>query len=262
MSPAMTHFCSCWLFWIWAWSAAACARLLRLCSLLFVGTLRYAAPNISALIGSNPCRRRDVYFHGTASEWIQGSGRVCPSRGLNLKRQIFRPAMQFRQIAIRHGIPNSWQHMRYIRSETPIVLQISGMCIDLHRLWKQQFSDNLPRIANAATVIGGRAYITFRTRPGPSLYQGGVEIEPSAILGHGQAQEYYQRSSGSAPFGTVSLPVDEIASVGAAMGELNLTLPRDANVCHAISSCSGKASAAARCSLRSGGNSSGNYRRS
>lgn len=200
-----------------------------------------------------------------------GLGQSLSEADLNLKRQIFRPAMQFprqthpaqQQIAIRRGIPKySWQHMRYIRSETPIVLQISGMCIDLHRLWKQQFSDNLPWIANAATVIGGRAYITFRTRPGPSLYQGGVEIEPSAILGHGQAQEYYQRSSGSAPFGTVLLPVDEIASVEGAMGELDLTLPRDANVCHAISSCSGKASAAARCSLRSGGNSSGNYRRS
>jgi AraC-like DNA-binding protein len=100
--------------------------------------------------------------------------------------------------------------------------------IDLHRLWMQRFSDSLPRIADATNVISGRTYISFRTRPGPSLVQGGVEIEPSAVLRHGQAQEYYQRSSGSASFGTMSLPVEDIASVGEAMAGLDLTPPRDA----------------------------------
>jgi hypothetical protein len=80
--------------------------------------------------------------------------------------------------------------------------------IDLHRLWMQRLSDNLPRIADVASVMGGRSYITFRAQPGPSLVQAGVELDPSAILRHGQAPEYYQRSAGSANLGTMSLPIE------------------------------------------------------
>ena len=45
--------------------------------------------------------------------------------------------------------------------------------IDLHRLWMQRFSDNLPRIAHSAAMTG-RAIISFRTEPGPSLLWGGA----------------------------------------------------------------------------------------
>ena len=34
--------------------------------------------------------------------------------------------------------------------------------IDLHRLWMQRFSDNLPRVAHSAAMTG-RAIISFRT---------------------------------------------------------------------------------------------------
>jgi hypothetical protein len=50
--------------------------------------------------------------------------------------------------------------------------------IDLHRLWMQRFSDNLPRIGHSASPTG-RAIISFRTQPGPSLIWGGVELQPS-----------------------------------------------------------------------------------
>jgi AraC-like DNA-binding protein len=99
--------------------------------------------------------------------------------------------------------------------------------IDLHRLWMQRFSDNLPRIADVANIVSGRVYITFRTRPGPSLLQSGIEMEPSAILRHGRAQEYYQRSSGSASFGTMSLPTEDIALAAETILGIDLTTPHD-----------------------------------
>jgi AraC-like DNA-binding protein len=99
---------------------------------------------------------------------------------------------------------------------------------DLHRLWMQRFSDNLPRVCDVANLISGRTYITFRTQPGPALLHAGIEIDQSAILRHGQAQEYFQRSSGSVSFGTMSLPIEDIASVGEVMSGLDLTPPRDA----------------------------------
>jgi AraC-like DNA-binding protein len=99
--------------------------------------------------------------------------------------------------------------------------------IDLHRLWMQRFSESLPRIADVTSLLCGRTYITFRTTPGPSVLWDGIESYPSAILYFGQADEHYQRSSGMADFATMSLPTEDIASVGAAMSGRELTVPRD-----------------------------------
>ena len=98
--------------------------------------------------------------------------------------------------------------------------------INFERLWMQRFSDDLPRIAQVTNATAGRTYITFRTRPGPSLLWDGLEVLQSAILQFG-ANEYYQRSSGSASFGAMSLPIEDIASLGEAIAEVDLTTPRD-----------------------------------
>jgi hypothetical protein len=55
--------------------------------------------------------------------------------------------------------------------------------IDLHHLWMQRFSDNLPRVLHSAAVTG-RAFIIFRTQPGPNLLWGGRETargDPDAL---------------------------------------------------------------------------------
>ena len=98
--------------------------------------------------------------------------------------------------------------------------------VDLHRLWMQRFSDNLPRIIQTAHITG-RAIITFRTQPGPRLLAGGVEIQPTGMIRHSEGETYYQRSSGSACFGSISLPVEDMVSVGAAIAGCNLTPPHD-----------------------------------
>jgi len=99
--------------------------------------------------------------------------------------------------------------------------------IDLHRLWMQRLSDSLPRIADVTSLVSGRAYITFYTKPGPSVFWDGVECHPSAIVRFGQADERYQRSSGATDFATMSLPSEDIASLGETMSGLDLTTPRD-----------------------------------
>src|SRR5271165_2141304 len=91
--------------------------------------------------------------------------------------------------------------------------------IDLHRLWMQRFSDNLPRVAHSAAGTG-RAVISFRTEPGPSLLWSGVEMQPTNIIRHSEGKSSFQHSSGSACWGAMSLPVEDMVSVGAAMAKL------------------------------------------
>ena len=99
--------------------------------------------------------------------------------------------------------------------------------IDLHRLWMQRFFDNLPRVGHSAAQIG-RAIISFRTEPGPSLLSsGGVEMRPTNITRLSEGKDFFQRSSGSACWGAMSLPVEDMASVGAAMVGCDLTPPKD-----------------------------------
>lgn len=102
--------------------------------------------------------------------------------------------------------------------------------IDLHCLWMQRFHDSLARIAEISGLQRERAYITFLSRPGRSLRQDGVEIDPSAILRYGSAPDHYQHSLGPTQFATMSLPVDVIAAIGEAMTGADLTPPRDSTL--------------------------------
>jgi hypothetical protein len=97
--------------------------------------------------------------------------------------------------------------------------------IDLHRLWMQRLSDNLPRIAHGADMR--RPSITFRTRPGPSLLWGGVEMRPTHIVRHAENESAFQHSSGLADWAAMSLPIEDMVSVGATIGDLDSTPPKN-----------------------------------
>jgi len=99
--------------------------------------------------------------------------------------------------------------------------------IDLHRLWMQRYSENLP-VTGHVVDWGGRTVIAFRTQPGPSLLRSGLELHPTDIMLHSPGQDYYHRSSGLADYATMSLPIEEMASVGAVLAGCDLTPPRDA----------------------------------
>jgi len=98
--------------------------------------------------------------------------------------------------------------------------------IDLHRLWMQRFSENLPRISHVAGW-GGRAIIAFQTHPGPKLLRGGVQMETSNIVRHADGQSYHQLSSGFASYGTMSLSVSDMVNLGASVAGCDLTPPKE-----------------------------------
>jgi AraC-like DNA-binding protein len=99
--------------------------------------------------------------------------------------------------------------------------------IDLHRLWMQRFSDNLPRIGHS-TAAAGRTAFSFRTQPGPSLFWGGVEMLTTNLVRHGQDASTFQRSFGFAAWGAMSLPVADMVSAGATIAGVDLTPGKDA----------------------------------
>ena len=97
----------------------------------------------------------------------------------------------------------------------------------MHRLWMQRFSDNLPRVGHSAGS-SGRVIVSFRTQPGPSLLWGSTEMGLTNIVRHGEGESTFQRSSGSASGGAMSLPVADAAVVGETLGGCDLTPPRNA----------------------------------
>ena len=53
-------------------------------------------------------------------------------------------------------------------------------------------------------------------------------MQPTNIVRYSEGQNYYRRSSGFASYGSMSLPVEQMADVGEALAAVNLTPPRDA----------------------------------
>jgi len=97
--------------------------------------------------------------------------------------------------------------------------------IDFHRLWVQRFSEALPRIIHV-TDWGGRAAFSFRLQPGASIIRAGVEMLPGTIMRHAEGQSYYVNSGGGG-YGTMSLPIAEMACAGAAIAGCDLVPPKD-----------------------------------
>jgi len=99
--------------------------------------------------------------------------------------------------------------------------------IDLHRLWMQRFSDNLPRVGHSAGGRG-RVIISFRSLPGPSLLWGDEEMQLTNIVRHAEGESTFQRSSGSASWGAMSLPVADAVATGDTFGGCDLAPPKTA----------------------------------
>jgi AraC-like DNA-binding protein len=99
--------------------------------------------------------------------------------------------------------------------------------IDLHRLWMQRFSDNLPRVGHSAAA-SSRVTISFCTRPGPTLLWGSAEMLPTNIVRHGNGESTFQRSFGHASWGAMSLPPEDMAAIVETSAGCDLTPPRNA----------------------------------
>jgi methylphosphotriester-DNA--protein-cysteine methyltransferase len=98
--------------------------------------------------------------------------------------------------------------------------------VKLHRLWMQHLAEDLARTSHVE-AWSGRAFIAFRTQPGPTVIRNGVELNVTSIARLRLGLSYYQHTSGPTSHAGMSLPLDEIASLGAAVSGCDLTPPDD-----------------------------------
>ena len=99
--------------------------------------------------------------------------------------------------------------------------------VDFHRLWMQRLSENLPRILHSAHS-SDRVIVSFQTQPGASLIRSGIEVSPHSVVCLGTNHSYFQRSSGPIGWGAMSMPMEDMRSVTAAVTGHDLKpLPHD-----------------------------------
>jgi AraC-like DNA-binding protein len=97
--------------------------------------------------------------------------------------------------------------------------------IDLGAVRIQRISENLPLIFHS-TNTGDRAIFLLHTQPGPSIFRDGVEVTSDTIVRRPcKAQSHFQRSSGPVNWGSISLRLQDIPSVGEAVVGFDLTPP-------------------------------------
>ena len=72
-----------------------------------------------------------------------------------------------------------------------------------------------------------RAIFALRAELGPSLLRAGGEMQTTNIERLADGQSLYTRSSGAVSWGTISLPVDALAAIGAATAGCDLKPPVD-----------------------------------
>jgi len=90
-------------------------------------------------------------------------------------------------------------------------------CIDLHSLWMQRFSATLGWTSHV-DYWGEQATLAFQTRAGPNLTRSGQEYAHTNVAQLNASQSYYIHSPGPASYATISLPLNELASLEAAAG--------------------------------------------
>jgi AraC-like DNA-binding protein len=94
--------------------------------------------------------------------------------------------------------------------------------IDLHRLWMQHTQVSHPWIGHAQ-LTDKRAFILLNAKPEARVIWKGVELSDTDIALGSPGQEYWFNMTGPSQWGSMSLPVEDLATLSAAMVGRDLT---------------------------------------
>ena len=97
--------------------------------------------------------------------------------------------------------------------------------VELQHLWLTRAYESSPRLKHVS-LDERRSFITFVAEPGPEVIVRGVPMPPTGLMRHCRGHSYYERTTGPATWGTISMPEDELIEVGHAMAGIDLGSPR------------------------------------
>jgi AraC-like DNA-binding protein len=102
--------------------------------------------------------------------------------------------------------------------------------IDLGPIQLRRMSASLPLIYHAANT-GGWADFQFQTKPGPGLFRDGMEIASDRLVRRREgAHSCFHRSSGPMDWGSISLGLEDMASLSEAVLGFDLRPPKSEQV--------------------------------
>lgn len=109
----------------------------------------------------------------------------------------------------------------------PLVWRVAR--VELGDVWLVSVQESGPRI-RYVELDPSRTFFSFLVRPGPDVFVRGVGRLPYSLIRHAQGQTFYERTSGSTDWVTLSMPTSELVAAGAALAGRDLTAPRDPQV--------------------------------
>lgn len=101
--------------------------------------------------------------------------------------------------------------------------------VDFHRLWMQRLIDSGHRVAHARESPE-RAIIEFPIEPDGEVIERGVPLPRDAVVRRGVGDEFFQRAPRKIGWGAMSLPIADMAALGATMAASDLAPPSEARV--------------------------------
>jgi AraC-like DNA-binding protein len=101
--------------------------------------------------------------------------------------------------------------------------------VQLENLWMHQVHESGARIKHAAQTPA-RAFFKFLTLPRHELVTQGVTLPYQGILRHDRGHCYYDRTFDAVHWSSISLPVEQLASAGIAIGGCDLAPLRNSSI--------------------------------
>jgi AraC-like DNA-binding protein len=98
--------------------------------------------------------------------------------------------------------------------------------VEFESLWIQHVAEGGPRIKHAAQSPT-RTFVKFLTVPRGNIVIDGAALPFQAMLRHSQGHRYYDYTADAVQWASMSLPVEQFASAGIAIGGCDLLPPRD-----------------------------------
>jgi hypothetical protein len=101
--------------------------------------------------------------------------------------------------------------------------------VEFEHLWMQQVHESCARIKHV-DLVPSRAVIKFLATPTQELLTQGVALPYGGILRHCPGHSYYERTSETVHWASMSLPVEQLISAGTAVGGGDLKPSRDSSI--------------------------------